>query len=150
MVDQGYITPQEQEEALADNVYDRIQDVNQVSKENSTPYSYFTDELIDQVMDALMNELGYSENQAYNLLYSGGLQIYTTQDPELQAIVDSEINNPENYTVEKYSIEYRLSVTHSDGTTEHFSEKSLENWHKNELGDSAYTKSVQQQRRSRQ
>lgn len=139
MVDQGYITPQEQEEALADNVYDRIQDVDLVSKENSTPYSYFTDELIDQVMDALMNELGYSENQAYNLLYSGGLQIYTTQDPELQAIVDSEINNPENYTVEKYSIEYRLSVTHSDGTTEHFSEKSLENWHKNELGDSAYT-----------
>ena len=136
MVDQGYITPAQQEEALADDVYDRIQDVDLLTKENSTPYSYFTDELIDQVMDALMNQLGYTESQASNLLYSGGLQIYTTQDPEIQAIVDEEVNNPDNYTAAKYSVEYRLSVTHSDGTTEHFSEHNLENWHNNVLNDS--------------
>ena len=58
-----------------DNVYDRIQDVDLLTRENSTPYSYFTDELIDQVMDALMDRLGYTESQATNLIYSGGLQI---------------------------------------------------------------------------
>ncbi len=136
MVDQGYITPDEQEEALADDVYDRIQDVDMLTRENSTPYSYFTDELIDQVMDALMDQLGYSESQASNLLYSGGLQIYTTQDPKLQAIVDEEVNDPDNYSAAKYSVEYRLSVTHADGTTEHFSEHNLESWHKNVLNDS--------------
>lgn len=72
-----------------------------------------------------MGELGYSESQARNLLYAGGLKIYTTQDPKLQAIVDEEINNPENYTAAKYSVEYRLSITHTDGTTEHFSEENL-------------------------
>ena len=40
----------------------------------------------------------------------------------MQAIVDEEISNPENYALAQYSIEYRLSVTHGDGTTEHFSD----------------------------
>src|SRR5699024_6125870 len=90
----------------------------------------------DQVMDALMDQLGYTESQATNLIYSGGLQIYTTQDPKLQAIVDEEVNNPDNYTAAKYSVEYRLSVTHPDGTTEHYSEHDIEKWHKDVLQDS--------------
>ena len=81
MFEQGYISKDQQEEALADNVYDRIQIVDSITKENSTPYSYFTDELTSQVKTALMEKLGYSETQAHNLFYSGGLQIYTTQDP---------------------------------------------------------------------
>ncbi|HIT64516.1 MAG TPA: penicillin-binding protein [Candidatus Ventrimonas merdavium] len=135
MFEQGYITKEEQEEALADDVYSRIQDVNLVTQSSVTPYSYFTDELIQQVKDALMDTLGYTETQAGNLIYSGGLQIYTTQDPAIQAIVDEEVNNPENYTAKRYSLEYRLSVTHSDGTTEHFSQHNIESWHKNELRD---------------
>lgn len=107
--------------------------VDNVSKENSTPYSYFTDELTQQVKDTLMEKLGYTETQAHNLLYSGGLQIYTTQDPALQAIVDEEVNDPSNYSAARYSLEYRLSVTHADGTTEHFSEKNLKSWHASTL-----------------
>lgn len=129
MFDQGYITKEEQEEALADDVYSRIQTVDSVI-ETSTPYSYFTDELVGQVMDTLMEKLGYSYNQAHNLLYSGGLQIITTQDPALQAIVDEEVNNPENYNTVKYSMEYRLSITHADGTTTHYSQENLKTWHR--------------------
>lgn len=138
MYDQGYITKEEQEEALADDVYDRIQNVDSTSKEASTPYSYFTDELTSQVKEALMDKLGYSDTQAHNLLYSGGLQIITTQDPVLQAIVDEEVNNPDNYNIVRYSIEYRLSVTHADGSTEHFSQGHLKNWHRGILGDTAF------------
>lgn len=107
--------------------------VDNVSKENSTPYSYFTDELTQQVKDTLMEKLGYTETQAHNLLYSGGLQIYTTQDPAIQAIVDEEVNDPSNYSAARYSLEYRLSVTHADGSTEHFSEKNLKSWHASTL-----------------
>lgn len=138
MFDQGYIEKSELEEALADDVYARIQNVDSAIRENTSYYSYFTDELIEQVLAALVEKLGCSENQASNLLYSGGLQIHTTQDPELQAIVDEEVNNPDNYSVAKYSVEYRLSVTHGDGTTEHFSEENLKSFHKNVLGDSSY------------
>ncbi len=136
MVEQGYITRRQQEEALADDVYSRIQNVDLITRETAaSPYSYFTDELIEQVMDTLINQLSYSETQAHNLLYSGGLSITTTQDPAIQAIVDEEVNNPENYDTAKYSLEYRLSVTHADGTTEHFSEKNMEAFHRNELHD---------------
>ena len=135
MYEQGYITKEEQEEALADNVYDRIQNIDMITRENSTPYSYFTDELTQQVKDTLMEKLGYTSTQAHNLLYSGGLQIFTTQDPEIQAIVDSEVNNPDNYTATRYSIEYRLSVTHADDSTEHFSEENIKTWHKHVLRD---------------
>ncbi len=138
MYEQKYITKDEQQEALADDVYDRIQTVDTAIQETNTHYSYFTDELVEQVTQALMEELDYTENQASNLLYSGGLQIYTTQDPKIQAIVDEEVNNPENYTVAKYSVEYRLSVTHSDGTTEHFSEEHLKAFRKNILGDTSF------------
>lgn len=135
MYEQGYIEKWEQEEALADDVYSRIQTVDTASRENSTPYSYFTDELTEQVKQALMEKLGYTETQAHNLLYSGGLQIYTTQDPQIQAIVDEEINNPANYSATRYSLEYRLSVTHADGTTEHFNDEHMKKWHKQVLHD---------------
>ena len=136
MFDQGMITKEEQEVALADDVYSRIQTVDTTYKATSTPYSYFTDELTQQVKDTLMEKLGYTETQAHNLLYSGGLQIYTTQDPAIQKIVDEEVNNPDNYTAKRYSAEYRLSITHGDGTTEHYSERDMQSWHKNVLGDS--------------
>lgn len=136
MYEQGYISKEEQEAALADDVYSRIQNVDTVSRESATPYSYFTDELTQQVKDTLMEKLGYTDTQAHNLLYSGGLQIFTTQDPTIQAIVDEEVNNPENYTARRYSAEYRLSVTHADGTTEHYSEKTLKTWHNTVLRDS--------------
>lgn len=135
MFEQDLITKEQQEEALADNVYDRIQNVDMLSKEKHTPYSYFTDELTQQVKETLMDKLGYSETQAGNLLLSGGLEIHTTQDPLIQAIVDEEVNNPANYTAARYSVEYRLSVTHADGTTEHYSEEDLQSWHKNVLND---------------
>lgn len=138
MYEQGYITKREQEKALADDVYSRIQNVDLVTKENDTPYSYFTDELVEQVKEALQEQLGYTETQAYNLLYSGGLSIHTTQDPKLQAIVDEEINNPENYDVVYYSVDYRLSVQHGDGTVTHYSDESLKKYFINDLGQSSF------------
>ena len=57
MYEQGYITKAQQEEALADDVYDRIQNVDTAAKGTNSHYSYFTDELIEQVITALMEKL---------------------------------------------------------------------------------------------
>ncbi len=135
MYEQGYITREEQEEALADDVYARIQNVDLAIRENETPYSYYTDELIDQVTEALKTELGYTDTQAYNLLFSGGLQIYTPQDPQIQAIVDEEMNSAENYDAARYSVEYRLSIAHTDGETKHYSQETMKTYYQNVKGD---------------
>ena len=128
MEEQGYITAEEHKEALEDNVYDRIQNVDIVSKEKINTYSYFTDALIEQVMEVFTEDLGYSETQAKNLLYSGGLSIYSTQDPEMQAIVDEEVNNPDNYVTTQYSLEYRLSIKDKYGDTQNYNEKTMKTW----------------------
>ena len=72
-----YISQDEYDEAMADDVYSRISVVNN-GFDTSSIYTYFVDELIEQVITALMDEKGYTENQAYNAVYSGGLSIYTT------------------------------------------------------------------------
>ena len=66
MLEQKYIDQAQYDEALADPVYDRILQTAAIT-EDTTPYSYFTDALIEDVIQDLMDEKGYSETQAYNL-----------------------------------------------------------------------------------
>ncbi len=140
MKEQGYIDEARYNEAMEDDVYSRIQLVDTNVKDTSTIHSYFVDELTRQARDALIDKLGYTENQAQNLLYSGGLQIMTTQDPDLQAIVDEEVNDPDNYpsSMTEYSLEYRLSVTHADGSTQHYNHNHIRAWHQEVLGETRF------------
>lgn len=138
MYEQEKISKEDQEEALADDVYSRIQNVDLVTQESQNPYSYFTDELTEQVMTALQEKLGYTESQASNLLYAGGLSIYTTQDPDLQAIVDEEVNNPDNYDVVYYSVDYRLSIQHEDETVTNYSDETMKTYYRTDLGQTSY------------
>lgn len=127
MKKQGYISQEEFEEAMADDVYARIQQVN-IQYAEASPNSYFVDALIDQVVEDLVEQKGYNETQAYKALYEGGLTIYSTQDPAIQAICDEEINDPENYPANsKYSFSYRITIKKADGTVENLSEQTMLN-----------------------
>ena len=90
---QGYISSKEYTDTLRDPVYDRIQKVNKQTFSSSSITSYFTDALIEQVIQDLKAKCGYTETQAYNALYSRGLTIYSTQDKSMQKTVDSMMNN---------------------------------------------------------
>lgn len=50
--------------------------------------TWYTDAVINSVIERLMEEKGYPENLAFNMLYSGGLKIYTVMDPDIQAALD--------------------------------------------------------------
>lgn len=131
MEEQGYITAEEKAAALADNVYSRIASVNEVTSVQKVN-SYFVDELTEQVVEVLKEEKGYNETQAYNLLYSGGLSIYTTQDPDIQQICDEVFNNEENYPSNvKWYLNYELTVKRKDGTMDNFSTEMLKSYFKN-------------------
>lgn len=125
MKDQGYISQAEFEEAMADDVYSRIQQVN-IEYAESSPNSYFVDVLIEQITEDLVELKGYTDTQATKALYQGGLTIYSTQDPRLQAICNEEMNNPDNYTDEpQYSFAYRLTIKKPDGSIKNYSEQSM-------------------------
>lgn len=124
MLEQEYITQAEYDEAIADDVYSRV--LPTAAEEDTDPYSYFNDELITQVIQDLQTRKGYTETQAYNALYSGGLTIISTQDPTIQAICDEEVANESVYPSNtEYGLEWVMSVTHTDGTVENYSKEML-------------------------
>ncbi|MDY2627733.1 MAG: transglycosylase domain-containing protein [Lachnospiraceae bacterium] len=128
MVEQGYITEEEKAEALEDDVYTRIQAHNETyTATQDSPNSYFVDAVIEQVSEDLQEERGYTQAQANHLLYSGGLQIYTTMEPAIQKIIDEEINDESHYpdALRKYSCTFTLQVTLADDTTETYTENDL-------------------------
>lgn len=124
MLELGFISQTQHDEAIQDDVYSRIAIVN--SELASSTTSYFVDALCDQVVDDLVNELGYSESEAYSKLYSGGLIIHSTQDPRIQQICDEEINNQENYGgTPRYSFSYRLTIQKPDESLENYSDQTM-------------------------
>ena len=134
MLDQNYITQDQYDEALADDVYSRIQEAQEKnSSTENTVYTYFEDELTDQIINDLMNIKGYTKTQATNLLYSGGLKVYTTQDSTIQNILDEEYSDPSNYpdTVQ-YELDYALTVTDPDGNQVNYSKEMLQLYFQNE------------------
>lgn len=128
MLDQGYIKKSQYKEALADDVYSRIQIVNNEMTDTAT--TYFVDALTDQVKKDLMEQKGIEEADANRLLYSGGLKIYSTLDPSIQAIVDDEVNKQENYDGDpQYSMSFRLTIEKADGTFENYSEQTMKSYY---------------------
>ncbi len=129
MLDQEYISRTEYDEAMADDVYSRIQIANEGS-EDSTVNTYFVDSLTTDVMDDLL-AAGYNETQAFTLLYSGGLKIYSTQDPNIQAICDEIFSNEENYPADtRWQLSYALTIKKSSGDYENHSTEMLQSYFK--------------------
>lgn len=126
LLEQDLITKDEYDGAAGMEVYDEIREVNiGKTKEENQIQSYFVDALTNQILDDLM-EKGYSRTKALGELYSGGLKIYSTQDPAIQAIADEEASDPANYpSSTSYFLNYVLTVVHPDNTTDNYDSNSL-------------------------
>ena len=134
MLEQDYISQKQYDEALADDVYARIQTTNTASQADNT-YSYFVDALAQQVIQDLKDQLGYTDTQAYNAVYSGGLSIYSTQNQTMQQICDEEANDDSNYPgLKEYGLDYALTVTRADGSTENYGSNNIKNYVKETYG----------------
>ena len=131
MKEQGYITEEEYTIAMNDNVYDRIA-MHTQSQAESAPYSYFIDEVITNLINDLMVQKGYTEVQAKNVVYSGGLKIYTTQDSYMQSILDTEFQNPENFPANtQIGLDWALTVEQADGEVQNYSKEMLQLYFRN-------------------
>ena len=137
MLEQGYISQSEYDEAMDDDVYDRISEHNAV--DDTSINSYFVDALIDDVFSDLIDN-GYSETEAYKMIYQGGLTIQSTQDLELQKICDEEANNLDNYpTTPKYSFTLYFQVKSSDGTLTSYSNQTMLSYYKKATNNEDYS-----------
>lgn len=124
MLAQEYISQEEYDEAMADDVYTRIQNVNTEIQEESSVMSYFNDALVEQLLEDMTDPdgLAYTTTQATNAIYSGGLTIYSTQNATMQKIAEKELQNDKNFPSNiDWGLDYALTVTRADGTQENYS-----------------------------
>lgn len=102
MLKLGFISDEEYIEAIQEELV--INDNYRKEVEAASIYSYFVDAALVDVREALMRPveeggLGYTREEAIDLIYQGGINIYTTMDPDIQKIVDYEYCNLENFPV---------------------------------------------------
>ena len=101
MLDQKMISQEEYDAAVAEEL--NYRPYEEYQQEIKSTYSYFTDEVIKDVINDLMTEKGYSRLVAENMVYSGGLNIYATIDTKVQNALDEVWANADNFpNTEKY------------------------------------------------
>lgn len=135
MLKLDFITQAQYDEAIADteDVYERIgnYDIDYRENVNTTSGSYFSDALYEQVLNDLVEDAGYDQATAEKILTSGGLKIESTMDPTIQAIVDEEFANPDNYPSDvKWLLNYALTITDNDGNKHNYSKENMTSWFK--------------------
>lgn len=67
--------------------------------------SYFVDTVIDEVISDLQTEYGYTRQVALKMLYSGGLQIHTTVDINVQKTLETIYADNNNFPKETGDVE---------------------------------------------
>ena len=93
MAEQGYISSDEAASAYVD-----IIDILEPSFEKKeSAYTYFSDYVAGVVTADLMEKYGISEEEAQRMVYTGGLQIHTTLDSDIQNIIYEEFQNDANF-----------------------------------------------------
>ena len=94
MKDQGKIDENEFEEAINQDIRASINPDISASLEIS---SYFADYVINDVVQGLMFEYNLDESEAKDMIYNGGLRIYSTLNVSMQKIIESEYTNNKNF-----------------------------------------------------
>lgn len=94
MLEQGYISQADYDEAVQTEIKDVVNPnadaLNDVS-------NYFADYVITQVIQDLQDQLGYDHQKAQQMVYNGGLQIYTTMDSQAQSVIEKEYKKDDNF-----------------------------------------------------
>lgn len=93
MYTEGYISERERDAAKAEEIDFHSSDGDD---KNGTAYSWYTEQVITDVINDLIQQYHYSETAAHDMVYSGGLKIYACVDTRLQDIVDNIYSNREN------------------------------------------------------
>ena len=85
----GYINSQEEYDAAIAEV-DAGLNFQKGAIATTSSYSYHTEAVLDQVIDQVMEEKGWSQQLAENYVYSSGLTIYSTVDTNIQTQMEEE------------------------------------------------------------
>lgn len=92
MLRQGDISQEEYDVAVSEDVIGGLNSAEE--NQEAKVFSWFEDALLRQIADDLMTKYRYDESKAWDVIYSGGLTIYSTQDTRLQNICEIQATKP--------------------------------------------------------
>ena len=100
MLDQEKITQEEYDAAVAEPlVFNETGEGEEGENTKSTVYSWYEDQVINDVIRDLMEKFNWSEQLAKDKVFSGGLDIYSCMNPNVQAAVDKIYQDHGNLNV---------------------------------------------------
>lgn len=134
MYEQGKISEEDYEEAInepiglytaSEDEADRVIDKENTSNKrlSTSDTTYFADAAFLQLKSDLMDQYGYSAEEAENEIYTGGLRVYLTIDTGIQDKMDEIMSDHSYFTAGTYEekvyslSEYDLPVYKKDGKT---------------------------------
>lgn len=113
MKDQGYITEDQYNKAKGQKL---TKFLNAQLSNKASKYSYFHEYLLDEVIQDLMEKYDYSKDKSTDLVYTGGLNIYSTVDSHAQAMIVKEFNKDSNFpSIAGYSTDGNGNIINSGG-----------------------------------
>ncbi len=92
MLELEYISQEDYDEAIAEELKFEKGDTN-----NGTSQSYFADAIVEELIVDLCEEYDYTEDEATNMVYNGGLKIYATVNKDVQDYAEDVFENDSNF-----------------------------------------------------
>ena len=116
MLKQGYINQEQHDEAVAEELV-----FTNSSRDNSDTsddyYSWFEDQVIRDVVSDLCDKTGYEYDIVYKMVMTGGYQIYSTVNPEVQVAVDAVYEDLQSLPATASSQQLQSGIVIVDNTT---------------------------------
>ena len=94
MLDQKYITQDQYDKAMAEELV--FHNASGEASGDEDYYSYFEDQVINDVVRDLGEKTGYETTIVRKMLMTGGYKIYSTLNPDVQAAVEEVYQNLDN------------------------------------------------------
>jgi len=90
----GMISQEDRDKTLAKDLELNIN----YDMKNAKVYSYFEDHVLNEVLEDLQKEAGYSEEMANQIVFGTGVKIYATIDPKIQTAMEDYYERTSNFT----------------------------------------------------
>ncbi len=94
MLEQKYITQEQHDAAVAEELV--FHNASGEASGDEDYYSYFEDQVINDVVRDLSEKTGYDQTIVRKMLMTGGYKIYSTLNPDVQAAVEEVYQNLDN------------------------------------------------------
>ena len=128
MLNQGFITQEEHDAAVAEDVYGHLVCKENAEEEGNANHNWFVEAAVQQIKADLVEKKNMTEAQASNLIYSGGLQIYTTMDSSMQETAEAAMKNDNLFPAGDGTLDvtYLISVLDTENSDENSNQSHYE------------------------